>query len=358
MAERKSFYPARAKAETNRQVPSFAHFILFEGVIARIKRNTIIRLFALFQRSSPIRARSTTLRIAMNTKNLETFIAVSKYSSFNAASDALFISAPALQQQLKRLEGEIGFRLFDRDSSGIRLTPAGAAFLDGVEKIRSRMELLLTKCREIDTANSCIRIGAISGLKPDLFPSISGPFYRKYPNVIQKPVMENEDQLFDDLDSGALDAIEYFECPRAHAAGRNFEPLIWEGRDCLVSPNHPLASRRELTLDDLKGQHLTVYRFDRIPGFRELVEERYPDIRLSEHAQMVDFYTLVRSFEDGHVGLVPPHCESQFLPLKAVPLRLDMRWAIGLVYREPRSQLLNQFIEVGKQVFHSREKQP
>ena len=45
----------------------------------------------------------------MNTKNFETFIAVSKYNSFNAAAEALFISPPALQQQLNRLEEEIGF---------------------------------------------------------------------------------------------------------------------------------------------------------------------------------------------------------------------------------------------------------
>ena len=287
----------------------------------------------------------------MNTKNIDTFIAVSKFSSINAAAESLFISPPALQQQMKRLEGEIGFRLLDRSPGGIRLTPAGTAFLEGIEKIRSSTEQLLAHCREIDSLNSCIRIGAIFGLKPDLFPRVSPLFYQKYPSVIQKPVMESEDQLFSDLDSGALDAIEYFDCPRVHAAGRNFEPLIWEGRDCLMSPSHPLASRNKLTLDDLKGQHIIVYRFDRIPGFREYVEECYPDIRLSEDAKVVDFYTMVRSFEDGHVGLVPPHCASQFLPLKAVPLRLDMRWAVGLVYREPKSALLNQFIEVAKQVF-------
>ena len=120
-----------------------------------------------------------------------------------------------------------------------------------------------------------------------------------------------------------------------------------------MSPSHPLASRKKLTLDDLKGQHIIVYRFDRIPGFREYVEECYPDIRLSEDSRTVDFYTMVRSFEDGHVGLIPPHCASQFVPLKAVPLVLDMRWAVGLVYREPRSALLGQFIEVARQVFRN-----
>ena len=287
----------------------------------------------------------------MNTKNIETFIAVSKYNSFNAAAEALFISPPALQQQLNRLEEEIGFRLFGRGPSGIRLTPAGETFLDGILKIRSDIDLLLTRCRETATLNNSLRIGAILGLQPDLFPRISGPFYQKHPEVIQKPVMESEDQLFIDLDSGALDAVEYFDCPRAHAAGRVFVPLICEGRDCLMSPNHPLASRSRLTLDDLRGQHIIVHRFDRVPGLREYIEKNYPEIKITEDPRCLDLYSVVRSFEDGHVGLIPPHVSSQFLPLRAVPLRMDMRWDTGLVCRGPRSAILDQFIEVARTVF-------
>ena len=287
----------------------------------------------------------------MNTKNVDTFISTARYSSINAAAEALFISPPALQQQLNRLEGETGFRLFERGPAGIRLTAAGKMFLDGMVRIRSDTEQLLARCREADSLNKCLRIGAITGLQPDLFPRLSGPFYRKFPDIVQKPVMESEDQLFSDLDSGALDAVEYFECPRAHAAGRNFVPLILEGRDVLMSPGHPLADRKELTFSDLRGQHIIVYRFDRIPGFREYVEERYPDIRVSEDPRVMDFYTMVRSFEDGHIGLIPPHVKNQFQPLRAVPLRMDMRWAVGLVYREPMSALLSQFIEVAREVF-------
>jgi hypothetical protein len=65
------------------------------------------------------------LRCRMNSKNVDTFLAVSEFSSISAAAEALFISPPALQQQLNRLEGEIGFRLFERGPGGIRLTQAG-----------------------------------------------------------------------------------------------------------------------------------------------------------------------------------------------------------------------------------------
>ncbi len=287
----------------------------------------------------------------MNTKNLETFVALSQYNSFNAAAEALFLSPPALQQQINRLETEIGFRLFERSVSGIRLTPAGETFLDGVLKIRSDIDLLLTRCRETDSINNCIRIGAIVGLQPDLFPRLSGPFFQKYPDVIQKPVMEPEDQLLNDLDRGALDVIEYYDCPRAHAAGRIFVPLIVEGRDAMMSPNHPLASRKSLTLEDLRGQHIIVYRFERLPGLREFIGRNYPDIRISEDPRMMDFYTMVRTFEDGHIGLLPTHVGRQFMPLRTVPLKMGLTWASGLVYREPSSPILRNFINVAREVF-------
>ena len=101
----------------------------------------------------------------MNTKNLDTFITLTKYNSINAAADALFISSPALQQQINRLESEIGFKLFERGAAGIRLTPAGETFLDGVIKLRSDTESLLARCRETRPAGSrskwCSRSSAI-----------------------------------------------------------------------------------------------------------------------------------------------------------------------------------------------------
>ena len=287
----------------------------------------------------------------MNTRNLDTFIAVSEHNSFNAAAEALFLSPPALQQQVSRLEADIGFKLFDRSVSGIRLTPAGETFLDGVLKLRSDMDLLLTRCRETDSLSNCIRIGAIIGMQPDLFPRLSGPFFQQYPDIIQKPVMESEDQLFIDLDRGALDVIEYYDCPRAHTAGRTFVPLIREGRDAMMSPNHPLASRASLTLDDLAGQHIIVYRFERLPGLREYIEQNYPQIRISEDPRIMDFYSMLRTFEDGHIGLLPPHVGRQFAPLRTVPLEMDLAWTTGLVYREPASPILRDFIRVAQQVF-------
>ena len=291
----------------------------------------------------------------MNLKTLEAVITVAEHGSIASAAEAMYISPPALLQQMNRLEGELGFKLFTRGPGGVTLTAAGTLFLEGAKQMRLEIESLLERCREAAAQSTCIRIGAIMGLKPDLYPRISGAFRERYPDIIQKPVMESEEQLFADLDEGRLDAFEYYDCPRIHTFGRRFEPLIYEGRDCLMSASHPLARRSELTLEDLQGQRLIVYNFERIPGFREVVEKDYPQIILGEAPQMVDYYSLLRSFEDGHLSLVPPHCKEQFAPLVAVPLRLDLEWAVGLVYREPASAVLEDFLEVARQVFHKGE---
>lgn len=58
-------------------------------------------------------------------KALEQFIAVTEAGSFVAASEQLLVSQPALTYNLKKLEGQLGVKLFERSSRGVRLTAYG-----------------------------------------------------------------------------------------------------------------------------------------------------------------------------------------------------------------------------------------
>lgn len=53
------------------------------------------------------------------------FVTVAKYLNFSRAADVLYISQPSLSKQIKKLEAELGFSLFERNTHDVRLTTAG-----------------------------------------------------------------------------------------------------------------------------------------------------------------------------------------------------------------------------------------
>jgi len=83
-------------------------------------------------------------------REAEYFLVVARYQSLKAASEHLFISVPALSQQMKKLENQVGVPLLARSNRGMKLTAAGQVFLEKLEQVKKLEEetLLLTRCAD------------------------------------------------------------------------------------------------------------------------------------------------------------------------------------------------------------------
>ena len=71
----------------------------------------------------------------MYNPQLDAFIKVADSGSFSKAAEAMYISAPAIIQQINLLEASCGFKLFARSNHGVKLTPAGRSLYEDAKTI-------------------------------------------------------------------------------------------------------------------------------------------------------------------------------------------------------------------------------
>ena len=71
----------------------------------------------------------------MNTKQIEYILELAQTGNFNKAAANLYISQPTMTYQIRAVEEEIGFRIFERSGKGCTLTPAGSQFVISLKNI-------------------------------------------------------------------------------------------------------------------------------------------------------------------------------------------------------------------------------
>ena len=186
---------------------------------------------------------------------LTVFRMVALHLSYTRAAQALYLSQPAVAQQVKTLEQVLGLRLFERLGRGIVLTPAGQEFLSHTERLLTLLAETTPVVHEIHTLRrGSVTIGASISAGTYVVPPLLGAFHARYPGVHITLVVAHrrsieEDLLTHQIDLGVMSFIEQRERFVVELL-RPYELLV------VASPFHRLAGRSAIPLHDLHGETL------------------------------------------------------------------------------------------------------
>jgi LysR family transcriptional regulator, hydrogen peroxide-inducible genes activator len=188
----------------------------------------------------------------MQIHQLRYFCAVARTGSFIRAAQQEHLAQPLLSQQVRKLEGELGTRLFDRLGRTVRLTQLGEAFLPRAEAIVRQVADAKSEIREMAGAErGRLVIGAIPTIDPHFLPSCLASFARESPRVQIRVVEGVTSELLNLIHEGTVDpAVLALPVLTTHCLSHEF---FRERLYVVVPSSHRLGSASHVHLSQIEN---------------------------------------------------------------------------------------------------------
>jgi DNA-binding transcriptional LysR family regulator len=208
----------------------------------------------------------------MNLNQVQVFCAVAKHLSFSMAAEELFITQPAVSQQVKALERQLNVKLFERVGHKLFLTESGEAVLTHCQAMltaRAEMEQTLAMLRGSGRGRLALGANTTGGMY--VAPAIVRAFRDLSPEVEATLQIETTTRILDRVMQNMIDvAIVTGPVEDGRFAIRDLCP---DEVYLIVSPSHPFASRASVSPAEVAGEDFAVPE----PGSRTrmLIEQAF-----------------------------------------------------------------------------------
>ncbi|MST51855.1 LysR family transcriptional regulator [Hornefia butyriciproducens] len=271
---------------------------------------------------------------------LDTFLAVADSGSFTRAADRLYISPTAVMKQMNALEKHLDLKLIERSPAGAHLTEAGriiyrnAKFL--IDYSRKSVEEAMAATRARDTT-FCVGTSLLNPAKPfmDLWYRVNKDFPDYRLHLV--PFEDDHNGILSEIDrlGGKFDFLIGVCDSRTWMSLCSFQPLGRYKKMVAVSREHRLASRTQITVEDLYGETLMmVPRGDSGTNdfIRNDLETNHPEIHIEDTSPFYDLSVFNRCAETGNV-LLTIECWQHVHPgLVSIPVAWEYSIPYGLLY--------------------------
>ncbi len=197
----------------------------------------------------------------MELRYLKYFVTVAERQNFTRAAEELHVAQPAISQQIKALEDELGVSLLLRTKRSVKLTAAGHAFLREAKEILAHAELSKQVARRAARGEiGSLAIGCFSSAVAGFLPELIQAYRRRFPAVRVHLFEMTPDQQ---LQAFAREKIDVgFTRPIAAEHEKNFaQERIYRDRLMLAVPEtHPLAMARPARLEKFAREDFVLFK--------------------------------------------------------------------------------------------------
>jgi DNA-binding transcriptional LysR family regulator len=204
----------------------------------------------------------------MELRHLRYFVAVAEELHFRRAAERLHVAQPAISEQIRKLEAELGVQLFTRTQRAVGLTPAGAAMLDEARRVLTQADVARRAAREAhERALGRVRLGYLPDVLPPVVPRLLRHFAAAAPGIAVTLEIGSARRLLEDVREGRIDLAVM--CLPAPVSGLRVVPIATEQMVAAVPEDHPCANEREIALGGLQRTALVQLARSIDPAFHD-----------------------------------------------------------------------------------------
>lgn len=285
----------------------------------------------------------------MNLSHLTYFKKLAEVKHYTKAAAELYIAQPTLSVAISSLEKELGTPLFERKNNQILLTPCGKQFYHYVCIALQNIKKGITAVHEYaGMINGQINLGTLYAMQGKYWSEAIRAFHEEYSAPIQINITQGfTPTLTRDLKADKLDVV--FAGQTEPDPDLISVPCWAQELAVAVNKAHPLASKKEISLDELEGYHILTYKKSSIVAeeLMEVLGSRKYDIEFAYNDE-ITLSSLVTSNKDDvsllcYSFLVKAFDEVVFIPVKEAPKDFHKVYLLSKKQGE-KSQLLRDFI--------------
>jgi DNA-binding transcriptional LysR family regulator len=270
--------------------------------------------------------------------DLRAFLAVHELRSFNKAAEVLNLSQPALSRRVQNLEDKLRVSLLERSTRHVLPTVAGRSFEPMARRLLEELETSLASIGSFgEQQTGQVTIAALPSASLHFLPRLIKKFSARYPlmrlRVLDRLILEGFECIIRGEAEFGINVSDPTE------TDISFTPLLDDPYAFVCHRSHPLARKKRITWQDLRGHPLICIGRASDSGNRVLFDDVLAKTKLQLNwlYEVYNYTTALRLIESGVGASVMPRLgvpKNRHSPVTTVPIGpSELTRSVGIIER-------------------------